>query len=51
MKERIYLKIRIDLNEPLTDEQAEELVDELECELSDDDGRISGSEIVDTCDY
>jgi len=51
MKKHTYIKIRIDLEQPMPDEDIEDLVEDIDYQVKDDKGRISDTELVEICDY
>ncbi|WP_207308074.1 hypothetical protein [Alteromonas sp. KUL42] len=51
MKEHTYIKIRIDFKKPMTQQEIEELVAEMDHEINDDEGRIDSTEFIETTDF
>lgn len=51
MKDRTYIKIRIDFKKPMTQQAIDELVEEMDYEINDEEGRIDGTEFIETSDF
>ncbi|GEA09162.1 hypothetical protein KUL42_39230 [Alteromonas sp. KUL42] len=51
LKEHTYIKIRIDFKKPMTQQEIEELVAEMDHEINDDEGRIDSTEFIETTDF
>lgn len=51
MKEYTYIKLRVDLKQAMSDDDIEELIEDIDYQVTDGEGRISDIELIEICDY